>query len=95
MSADAEIIVYEKKDALLVPKAAVKHEGDRDLATMKDGKTVPVKIGRTEGDRVEILEGLKAGDEIRVPKQEAPKPEAPKPGEPKPAAPAPDPAKKG
>jgi multidrug efflux pump subunit AcrA (membrane-fusion protein) len=95
MSADAEIIVYEKKDALLVPKAAVKHEGDRDLATMRDGKTVPVKIGRTEGDRVEILEGLKAGDEIRVPKQEAPKPEAPKPGEPKPAAPAPDPAKKG
>jgi multidrug efflux pump subunit AcrA (membrane-fusion protein) len=62
---------------------------------MKDGKAVAVKTGRQEGDRVEILEGLKAGDEIRVPKTEAAKPEPAKSGESKPAAQAPDPAKKG
>ena len=95
MSADAEVTVYEKTDALLVPKAALKREGDRDLVTMKDGKAVAVKTGRQEGDRVEVLEGLKAGDEIRVPKPEAPKPGSAKPGEPKPAASAPDPSKKG
>jgi multidrug efflux pump subunit AcrA (membrane-fusion protein) len=95
MSADAEVTVYEKPEALLVPKAALKREGDRDLVTMKDGKAVAVKTGRQEGDRVEILEGLKAGDEIRVPKPEAPKSEPAKSGEPKSAAPAPDPAKKG
>lgn len=85
MSADAEITVYEKKDALLVPKSALKREGDRDLATLKDGKTVPVKTGRSEGDKIEILEGLAAGAEIRVNK----------PAESKPAATTPDPAKKG
>lgn len=97
MSADAEITVYEKPDALLVPKAAVKHEGKRDLVILKDGRTVSVKTGRSEGDRVEILAGLEAGNEIRVPKPEVPK-TAPAPAQPveaKPAAPAPAPATKG
>ncbi len=95
MSADAEVTVYEKPDALLVPKTAVKHEGGHDRVTLKDGKQVTVKTGHSEGDRIEILEGLKAGDEIRIPKTDAAKPEPAKSGESKPAAPAPDPAKKG
>jgi multidrug efflux pump subunit AcrA (membrane-fusion protein) len=83
MSADAELVVYEKADALTVPKAAVKKEGERELVTLSDGKTVTVKTGRAEGDRFEILEGLKAGAVVRLPEvkkddagKEA-KPEAP------------------
>jgi multidrug efflux pump subunit AcrA (membrane-fusion protein) len=67
MSVDAELVVYEKADALTVPKAAVKKEGERELVTLADGKTVTVKTGRAEGDRVEILEGLKAGAVVRLP----------------------------
>ena len=95
MSADAEITVYERPDAILLPKTAVKQEGGRDLVTLKDGRKVAVKPGRSEGDRIEILEGLKAGDEIRVPKPESSAPEPVKPVDSKPAAPAPDAVKKG
>lgn len=78
MSADAEIVVYEKADALLVPKAAVKKDGERETVTLADGKEVPVKTGRADTGQVEILEGLKDGAVVRLPeeKKEAPKPEA-------------------
>lgn len=67
MTADAEITVYEKKDAIVIPKAAVKKEGDKETVTAADGKAITVKTGRSQGDKVEILEGLKAGDSIRLP----------------------------
>jgi len=78
MSADAELVVYEKADALTVPKAAVKKEGEREVVTLADGKAVTVKTGRAEGDRVEILEGLKAGAVVRLPevKKDTPEKEA-------------------
>jgi len=77
MTADAEITVYEKKDALAIPKSAVKKEGEKETVTGADGKAITVKTGRSEGDKIEILEGLAAGDSIRLPeaKPEA-KPEA-------------------
>lgn len=73
MTADAEITVYEKKDAIVIPKAALKKEGEKEAVTGADGKAIPVKTGRSQGDKVEILEGLKAGDTIRLPEA---KPEA-------------------
>ena len=78
MSADAEIVVYEKADALLLPKGAIKKEGEREVVTLADGKAVTVKTGRAEGDRVEILEGLKDGAVVRLPevKKDAPEKEA-------------------
>jgi multidrug resistance efflux pump len=83
MTADAEIVVYEKSATLAIPKAAVKHEGELKLVTLADGKTVTVKTGRAEGDRIEILEGLKAGAVVRLPEvkkdpvEKEAKPEAP------------------
>lgn len=67
VSADAEFVVYKKDDALLLPKVAVKKEGGRERVMLRDGKVVELKTGRSEGDRVEILEGLKAGDVVRLP----------------------------
>jgi len=78
MTVEAEFVVYESKAAILVPKAAVTGEGQGAHVTLPDGKTARVKTGRTEGDKVEILEGLKAGDKIRspIPKKD-PAPAAP------------------
>ena len=73
MTADAEITVYEKKDALAIPKLAVKKEGEKETVIGADGKAIPVKTGRSDGEKIEILEGLEAGDSIRVPEA---KPEA-------------------
>lgn len=75
MTADGEITVYERKEAIVIPKAAVKKEGEKETVTGKDGKPVPVRTGRSEGEKVEILEGLKPGDQIKV---AVVKPDAPK-----------------
>jgi multidrug efflux pump subunit AcrA (membrane-fusion protein) len=65
----AKVVVYKNDDAIIVPAAAVKKEkndaGD-ELAFVflprEDGKPKkrPVRLGRTKGDKIEILGGLKA-----------------------------------
>jgi len=66
MTASAEVRVYEKKDAIAVPVAAVKKEGDKETVTLKGGKITPVKTGRVSGEKIEIIEGLKEGDVIET-----------------------------
>ena len=77
VSADVEFVVYEKADALLLPKVAVKKEGERERVMLRDGRMVELKTGRVDGERVEVIEGLKPGDEVRLPEVKTePKPEA-------------------
>lgn len=67
MSANLEVIIYEKPDALMVPVSAVQSEGDKRFVNKRKGTGVEkteVKTGYTTLDSVEVLEGLKAGDEI-------------------------------
>lgn len=68
MSADLLVKIYEKPDALLVPIAAVEVFGDeRAVYVAKPGakpERVQVTTGVTTLDSVEILTGVKAGDEI-------------------------------
>lgn len=69
MSANMEIMLLNKPDALLLPIQAVIMEGPdrvvkvRDKATDKINK-VKVQTGITTLDSVEIVSGLKAGDEV-------------------------------
>jgi multidrug efflux pump subunit AcrA (membrane-fusion protein) len=70
MSADMEVLISEKPDALIIPFAFVTVD-DKQQAwvrkRMKDTgetKKVPVKIGVTQANTVEILEGLEVGDKI-------------------------------
>ena len=70
MSANLDIVVYDKPDALLVPLDAVEVHvnGDAWLSVM-DGETrtarrVQVETGATTLDAVEIVRGLEAGDEV-------------------------------
>lgn len=71
MSADVKILTYSKTDALTVPFQAVKHEGN-DYFVIVKGKApgqlnkIKVEAGITTLDRVEILKGVRAGDEIVI-----------------------------
>ena len=51
----------------LVPKAAIKVDGDVSVAFVIKGEVVErraVRVGGTDGDRVEVLAGLHAGDRV-------------------------------
>jgi HlyD family secretion protein len=71
MSANAEIILEEKKGVLLVPEAAVIYDKQRaaslevpDPASEKGRKQVPVKLGISNGVKTELVSGLKQGVKI-------------------------------
>ena len=74
MKAKVKLITYRNEKALTVPKGAVKTEGDKSTVRLKmaDGKDEvrEVKLGRTSGDRVEILEGIAADQVILLPASE-------------------------
>lgn len=74
MSANAEIVLEDRKNVLLVPEAAVLREKDgqaavqqRDVLAKEGFRKVPVKLGISNGQRAEILEGLKEGTELVLP----------------------------
>ncbi len=71
MSATAEIIVERKPHALAVPRHALQKTTEGVMAVevvQKDGKVVcrTVKTGLGDGNRVEILAGLKEGETVRL-----------------------------
>ena len=78
-SANADLIIREKKEILTIPERLVIFEDggkktfvELPAAKPKDPpKKVPVKIGISDGLNVEILEGLKKGDSViqRPPKE--------------------------
>jgi len=54
-------------DAVLVPVTALVDDGDRQIAFVRYEnfyEPVPVVTGATQGDRIEILEGLSIGEEL-------------------------------
>lgn len=67
MSANLEVIIYEKPAALMVPVSAVQVEGEKRFVNRMKGKKVErteIKTGYTTLDSVEVLDGLKGGDKI-------------------------------
>ena len=71
MTANAEIILEEKKGVLRVPESAVLYDKDRRPSLevpdprAKGGKRkVAVKLGISNGVKTELLEGLKEGDQV-------------------------------
>ena len=69
-SADVEVVVDIKPNALAVPTRAVLGTGDgRYLYAVRDGKLVKtqIKAGAGNYDRLEILSGIEAGTEVALP----------------------------
>jgi RND family efflux transporter MFP subunit len=67
MSAKMKIANYSADNALVVPVAAVQQTGQGQLVFVAAGKTakaVPVQTGRTADGMIEILSGLKEGDQV-------------------------------
>jgi HlyD family secretion protein len=74
MTANAEIVLEEHPDSLIVPEAAITYDAQKNAfveivaAGAKNGrKKVPVKIGVGNGTKMQILEGLTQGDKIILP----------------------------
>jgi HlyD family secretion protein len=74
MTANAEIILEEFPQSLLVPETAVIYDAERkpfvdrlDPASKAGRTRVPVKVGVGNGSKVQILGGVKAGDKIVLP----------------------------
>jgi HlyD family secretion protein len=71
MSANAEVVLHEKKNVLLAPESAVLFGRDGkatievpDPTAPKGRRSVPVQVGITNGVKAELLSGLKAGDQV-------------------------------
>jgi HlyD family secretion protein len=74
MTANAEVILEEKADTLIVPEAAISYDEKKaafvevaDPGAEGGRRKVAVKVGIGNGTRTEVLEGLKAGDRVVLP----------------------------
>ncbi len=74
MTANAEVILEEKADALVVPQAAVSYDEKKspyvdvaDPAAQGGRRRVPIAVGIGNGTRTEIVGGVKAGDKVLLP----------------------------
>ncbi len=71
MTANAEIILDEHKNVLMIPEGAVIYDKDKKASVevpdpqAKDGKRkLAVKLGISNGAKAEVLEGLKEGQQV-------------------------------
>ncbi len=67
MTANVRILTETRKDALLVPREAVKSRGAKaGVYVVRSGKPefVEVETGATDGESTEIKKGIKEGDEV-------------------------------
>jgi HlyD family secretion protein len=74
MTANAEIVLEELPNSLLVPVAAVSYDAQRQASVevidpdSRTGRsTVPIKVGVGNGTRIQVLEGLEVGDRVVLP----------------------------
>jgi HlyD family secretion protein len=74
MTANAEIVLEEFPDSLLVPTAAVIYDAARapfldllDPAAPGGRRRAPIKVGASNGSRIQILDGATAGDRVVLP----------------------------
>ena len=71
MSANAEIILEEKHDVLIIPENAVLYDKDRhaslelpDPKAEKGRRKIAVKLGISNGVKTELIEGLQEGQKV-------------------------------
>jgi HlyD family secretion protein len=75
MTANAEIVLQELPNSLIVPEAAIVYDAQKqtfvDLVSPdapQGRRRVPVKVGVGTGTRTQVLSGVKDGDKVLLPK---------------------------
>ena len=69
MFANVAIVIDQHSAAISVPQSAVLKDGDQTVVFVADGnayKKIPVNVGIEGNARIEIIEGLKAGEKVVV-----------------------------
>ena len=70
MTANAEIVLEEHADALIVPEAAITYDAQKNAfveVAAPGTQKIAVKLGVGNGTKIQILEGLKQGDKVVLP----------------------------
>jgi HlyD family secretion protein len=74
MTANAEIVLEERPNALIIPEAAITYDARRsasvdvpDRSSRTGRRRIPIKPGISNGTRTQVLEGLKEGDKLVLP----------------------------
>lgn len=74
MTANAEIVLEQHPDALIVPEAAITYDQSRQAfvdvvdPSAKDGRRrVAIKVGVSNGTKTQVLDGLKQGENVILP----------------------------
>jgi HlyD family secretion protein len=74
MTANAEIVLDEHADALIIPEAAIAYDSQKEASVVvadptadKGRRTVKVKVGIGNGTKTEVLDGLKQGERVVLP----------------------------
>ncbi|HJL01063.1 MAG TPA: efflux RND transporter periplasmic adaptor subunit [Polyangiaceae bacterium LLY-WYZ-15_(1-7)] len=65
MSADLSILTGEV-EGVLVPLVAVRSEGGERVVQLASGEVRAIRAGATDGRSLVVLDGLEAGDEVRI-----------------------------
>lgn len=71
MNATVEFVEFEEPNALVVPSQAIRRDGDKAYVLVKSADPLKpvrrdVELGKNGNDGVEVLSGIKAGDEVVV-----------------------------
>jgi RND family efflux transporter MFP subunit len=75
------LIPLEEEQVLVIPRRAVRNVGQLELVDVVDNRQVSrraIRTGRTLGEDVEVLSGLREGEEVVTPAASAPSQEAPR-----------------
>jgi len=69
MTATCEFLTLSKPDVLVLPSQALKRENDKTYVEVKSAdpkkpRRVEVKVGEMGNDGIEVIDGLKEGDEV-------------------------------
>ena len=67
LSVRADVVAGESSNALLLPREAVEWRGGQSFVRKASGEETEVKTGLADALRIEIVSGLSAGDEVRLP----------------------------
>jgi HlyD family secretion protein len=74
MTANAEIVLEERPNVLIVPEAAITYDATRkasvdvlDKSERMGRRHVPITVGISNGTRTQVLEGLNQGDRVVLP----------------------------